>query len=58
LLEILGLYPGPIDGRLGQASRDAVHDFQLSTKAAPADGYATPELLGLLAAEAGRGPGP
>jgi hypothetical protein len=57
LLEILGLYPGPIDGRLGQASRDAVHDFQLSTKAAPADGYATPELLGLLAAEAGRGPG-
>jgi membrane-bound lytic murein transglycosylase B len=57
LLEILGLYPGPIDGRLGQASRDAVHDFQLSIKAAPADGYATPELLGLLAAEAGRGPG-
>jgi membrane-bound lytic murein transglycosylase B len=58
LLESLGFYHREIDGRFGQASRDAIHDFQLSIKAAPADGFATPELLGLLAAEAGRGPGP
>jgi membrane-bound lytic murein transglycosylase B len=57
LLERLGFYRGEIDGRFGQASRDAIHDFQLSIKSAPADGFATPELLGLLAAEAGRGHG-
>ncbi len=52
LLERLGLYHGPIDGRFGQASRDAIHDFQLSIKSALADGFATPELLDRLAAEA------
>jgi membrane-bound lytic murein transglycosylase B len=57
LLENLGFYHGPIDGRFGQASRDAIHDFQLSIKAAPADGFATPELMARLAAEAGRRPG-
>ncbi|MDQ6701902.1 MAG: lytic murein transglycosylase [Pseudomonadota bacterium] len=51
LLERLGLYYGPIDGRFGQASRDAIHDFQISMKAGPADGFATPELLDLLVAE-------
>jgi peptidoglycan hydrolase-like protein with peptidoglycan-binding domain len=51
LLESLGLYHGEIDGRFGQASRDAIHDFQLSIKAAPADGFATPELLDRLVAE-------
>jgi lytic murein transglycosylase len=56
LLESLGLYHGEIDGRFGQASRDAIHDFQLSIKSAPADGFATPELLARLAAEAGRRP--
>jgi membrane-bound lytic murein transglycosylase B len=52
LLESLGLYHGEIDGRFGQASRDAIHDFQLSVKAAPADGFATPDLLRRLSARA------
>ncbi len=54
LLEKLGHYHGEIDGRFGQASRDAIHDFQLSIGAAPADGFATPELLRQLAAEVSR----
>jgi lytic murein transglycosylase len=48
----LGLYHGSIDGRFGQASRDAIHDFQIRTGASPADGFARPELLRELAAEA------
>ena len=52
LLEKLGLYQGQIDGRFGQASRDAIHDFQISAGVAPADGFATPELLGRLKAAA------
>ncbi len=51
LLERLGLYHGQIDGRFGQASRDAIHDFEISIKIAPADGFATPELLDRLIAE-------
>jgi membrane-bound lytic murein transglycosylase B len=51
LLESLDFYHGPIDGRFGQASRDAIHDFQLSIKSAPADGFATPGLLPRLAEE-------
>lgn len=54
LLETLGFYHGPIDGRFGQASRDAIHDFQFNIKAAPADGFATPQLLAQLAAEVSR----
>ncbi len=54
LLETLGFYHGPIDGRFGQASRDAIHDFQFNVKAAPADGFATPQLLAELAAEVSR----
>ena len=52
LLVKLGLYHELIDGRFGQASRDAIHDFQLRIKAGPADGFATPELLGRLAVDA------
>jgi lytic murein transglycosylase len=54
LLEKLGLYHGEIDGRFGQASRDAIHYFKLRIKAAPADGFATPELLRQLAEEVRR----
>jgi hypothetical protein len=54
LLEKLGHYHGEIDGRFGQASRDAIHDFQISIGAAPADGFATPNLLVQLAAEVSR----
>jgi membrane-bound lytic murein transglycosylase B len=50
-LEKLGLYRGTIDGRFGQASRDAIHDFQIAVKAGPADGHATPELLRQLGVE-------
>jgi len=56
LLENLGFYHGPIDGRFGQASRDAIHDFQISAKFLPADGFATPELLDRLVAEVSRQP--
>jgi membrane-bound lytic murein transglycosylase B len=58
LLERLGFYHGVIDGRFGQASRDAIHDFQTSIKAAPADGFATPELLRRLTEQAGGRLGP
>ncbi len=57
LLERLGFYHGEIDGRFGQASRDAIHDFQIRIGAAPADGFAAPELLRQLAAEVSRRPG-
>jgi membrane-bound lytic murein transglycosylase B len=56
-LEKLGLYHGQIDGRFGQASRDAIHEFQLSINAGPADGFATPALLARLAAEVRSRPG-
>jgi membrane-bound lytic murein transglycosylase B len=56
LLERLGFYHGDIDGRFGQASRDAIHDFQMSIKAGSADGFATTELLGRLAAAANHQP--
>ncbi|QBR72559.1 lytic murein transglycosylase [Beijerinckiaceae bacterium] len=56
-LERLGFYRGTLDGRFGQASRDAIHDFQIATKVRPADGHTTPELLNQLAAEVSRRPG-
>jgi membrane-bound lytic murein transglycosylase B len=56
-LEKLGFYRGEIDGRFGQASRDAIHEFQNSIGAAPADGFATPELLRRAEEEAARQPG-
>lgn len=52
LLESLDFYHGPIDGRFGQASRDAIHDFQIRVKFPSADGFATPDLLDRLKAEA------
>jgi Transglycosylase SLT domain/Common central domain of tyrosinase/Putative peptidoglycan binding domain/Polyphenol oxidase middle domain len=52
LLEKLGFYHGVIDGRFGQASRDAIHEFQISINAAPADGFAAPDLLRRLTEEA------
>jgi membrane-bound lytic murein transglycosylase B len=45
LLESLGFYHGPIDGRFGQASRDAIHAFQISVEAHPADGYGSLDIL-------------
>jgi membrane-bound lytic murein transglycosylase B len=45
LLESLGFYHGPIDGRFGQASRDAIHTFQISVEAHPADGYGSLDVL-------------
>lgn len=41
----LGFYKGSIDGRFGQASRDAIHAFQKSAGIHPADGYGSPEIL-------------
>jgi membrane-bound lytic murein transglycosylase B len=45
LLTQRGVYRGPIDGKLGRASRDAVHAFQLSVGLQPADGFATKAVL-------------
>jgi membrane-bound lytic murein transglycosylase B len=45
LLAQRGLYKGTIDGRFGQASRDAIHAFQKSVAGHPADGYGSPEVL-------------
>ncbi|MGH6936444.1 MAG: lytic murein transglycosylase, partial [Methylocella sp.] len=45
LLENLGFYHGPIDGRFGQASRDAIHTYQISAEAHPADGYGSLDVL-------------
>ena len=56
LLERLGLYHGVIDGRFGQASRDAIHDFQISRKISPADGYGSTDVLRLLTQEDARNP--
>jgi membrane-bound lytic murein transglycosylase B len=44
-LEKRGFYRGAIDGRFGQASRDAIHDFQISAKISPADGYGSSGIL-------------
>jgi membrane-bound lytic murein transglycosylase B len=55
-LEKLGFYHGEIDGRFGQASRDAIYEFQKSIGASPADGFATSELLHRAAEEAARQP--
>jgi lytic murein transglycosylase len=50
LLTQLGFYNGTVDGRLGPASRDAIHDFQIAAKTGPADGYPAPDLLRRLRA--------
>jgi membrane-bound lytic murein transglycosylase B len=43
-----GLYAGPADGRAGPKLREAVRQYQIA-EGLPADGYATPALLGRLA---------
>jgi membrane-bound lytic murein transglycosylase B len=53
LLTQLGLYRGTFDGKFGQASRDAIHAFQIEAHDAPADGIGGPGLLTLLRARAG-----
>jgi lytic murein transglycosylase len=50
-LQKRGFYSGTIDGKFGQASRDAIHAFQFSAKIAPADGYGSPEVLRRLTQE-------
>ncbi len=52
LLTKLGLYHGTFDGKFGQASRDAIHAFQIEAHDAPADGIGGPGLLALLRAKA------
>ncbi len=44
-LQARGFYSGVIDGRFGQASRDAIHAFQIAAQINPADGYGSPEVL-------------
>ncbi len=55
LLTRLDLYHGTFDGKFGQASRDAIHDFQIEVHDAPADGFARADLLALLRARVGEG---
>ncbi|WP_395665151.1 lytic murein transglycosylase [Methylocella sp.] len=44
-LQKRGFYKGTVDGRFGQASRDAIHAYQTANAIRPADGFATPALL-------------
>lgn len=53
LLMRLKLYDGPLDGKFGQASRDAIHAFQVEVHDAPADGIGRANLLDLLRAKTG-----
>ncbi len=55
LLTRLKLYKGTFDGKFGQASRDAIHAFQIEAHDAPADGIGRADLLALLRARAGGG---
>ncbi|MFO1102872.1 MAG: lytic murein transglycosylase [Methylocystis sp.] len=48
LLSARGFYQGTFDGKLGRASRNAIHAFQLSAGVQPADGFATKEVLARL----------
>jgi len=48
LLTERGFYHGTFDGKLGRASRNAIHAFQLSEGIQPADGFATKEVLARL----------
>ncbi len=55
LLAQAGFYKGTIDGRFGQASRNAIHAFQRSVAVHPADGYGSLEVLQLLRGGAMKG---
>lgn len=55
LLAGRGFYTGTIDGRFGQASRDAIHAFQRSVAAHPADGHGSPDVLRRLRESAANG---
>ncbi len=48
LLTAGGYYRGVIDGRLGPASRDAIHAFQRAVGLKPADGYGSDAVLQAL----------
>ncbi len=48
LLTQRGFYKGTFDGKLGRASRNAVHAFQLNEGLQPADGYASKAVLARL----------
>ena len=52
LLARLNLDRGTFDGKFGQASRDAIHEFQIEAHDGPADGIGGPDLLELLRAKA------
>jgi membrane-bound lytic murein transglycosylase B len=47
----LGLYRGPLDGKLGRTSRNAIHAWQLGAGVQPADGFATKAVLARLGAK-------
>ena len=48
----LGLYQGNVDGRIGPATRDAVHAYQIKVGIKPADSFLTPDLVQRLRSEA------
>jgi len=48
LLSERGFYRGAFDGKLGRASRNAIHAFQLKEGMQPADGFATKAVLARL----------
>jgi lytic murein transglycosylase len=58
LLTRLALYDGTIDGKFGQASRDAIHAFQIQTRDFPADGIGRADLLTRLRARFASGERP
>ena len=47
LLSAQGFDPGPVDGVIGSQTRQAIKEFQRTTRM-PADGHPTPELLEVL----------
>jgi lytic murein transglycosylase len=48
----LGLYQGNVDGRIGPATRGAVHAYQIKVGIKPADSFLTPDLVQRLRSEA------
>ena len=49
-LKALGYDPGPLDGVMGRRARAALRQYQRDHHL-PADGYPTPEILGVLSAD-------